>query len=237
MSHARPALASHKGLARSAVAAIALALLSGCAASRTDSVVVGAIPDDYRTNHPISIAEREETIDIPVSSRSRQLSPQQRALLDGFMQGYDRTSASTVKILVPAGSANEIAAVDVASDMAALMRRRGVDGRNIAILSYRADVGETAAPIRVTYTALRASTGRCGRWPGDLNDNAENRHYANFGCSYQNNLAAQVANPADFLGPRRSGDIDAENRAEAIGRYQRGDVAGEFRGNSEVNYD
>ncbi|MBX8814657.1 pilus assembly protein CpaD, partial [Ochrobactrum sp. MR34] len=39
--------------------------LAGCA--NTHHVTVGAIPDDYRTNHPITIQEREKTADIPVS--------------------------------------------------------------------------------------------------------------------------------------------------------------------------
>ena len=50
---------------------------------------------------------------------------------------------------------------------------------------------------------MRAQTDKCGRWPEDLLHDAENKHYADFGCSYQNNLAAQIANPADLLGPRK----------------------------------
>ena len=75
-------------------------------------------------------------------------------------------------------------------------------------------------PIRVTYTAIRAQTGKCGRWPADLMENSENKHWANFGCSYQNNLAAQVANPHDLIGPRRPTEIDAEKRGVAIDDYQ-----------------
>ena len=50
---------------------------------------------------------------------------------------------------------------------------------------------------------MRAQTDKCGRWPEDILETSENKHYANFGCSYQNNLAAQIANPADLLGPRK----------------------------------
>ena len=51
-------------------------------------------------------------------------------------------------------------------------------------------------------------------------ENSENKHWANFGCSYQNNLAAQVANPHDLIGPRRPTEIDAEKRGVAIDDYQ-----------------
>ena len=38
------------------LAAATVALLSGCA--KRDSITVGAVPDDYRTNHPIVIAQK-----------------------------------------------------------------------------------------------------------------------------------------------------------------------------------
>ncbi|GAI42846.1 unnamed protein product, partial [marine sediment metagenome] len=36
----------------------------------------------------------------------------------------------------------------------------------------------------------------------------------------QNNLAAQIANPADLLGPRASTTIDAERRGKVIDAYR-----------------
>ena len=58
-----------KGKAAIVLAAAAVALLSGCA--KRDSITVGAVPDDYRTNHPIIIAEKEETLDLPVGASDR----------------------------------------------------------------------------------------------------------------------------------------------------------------------
>ncbi len=45
-----------------------------------------------------------------------------------------------------------------------------------------------------------------------------------------------MANPADLLGPRAPGDIDAENRGNALTDYKSRDVSGTFRGTSEVDY-
>ena len=42
-------------LASTAMIVCAAAVMAGCAAKR-DSVIVGSIPDDYRTNHPIVIS-------------------------------------------------------------------------------------------------------------------------------------------------------------------------------------
>ena len=53
------------------LAVATVALLSGCAFQKRDSITVGAVPDDYRTNHPIIIAEKEETLDLPVGASDR----------------------------------------------------------------------------------------------------------------------------------------------------------------------
>ncbi len=221
-------------LAAPVLAIAAMAALSGCA--NRDSVTVGSIPDDYRTNHPIMISERTEKIDLPVGANDRGMTQSQRVTLLGFLDGYDRSAAPTLTILAPAGSANEIAAAAAARDFARLAAKNGVHSSRIVMASYQAEPTETSAPIRVSYAKLRAHTDKCGRWPEDVLETSENKHYANFGCSYQNNLAAQMANPADLLGPRKPTTIDAENRGNVINVYRARGIPDEFLGNSEVTY-
>lgn len=227
----KPAGRSRKYLLAAPILAVAaIGLLSGCA--NRDSVTVGSVPDDYRTNHPIVISERTEAIDLPVGADSRRMTQSQRETLLGFLDGYDRSAAPTLTILAPAGSANEIAAAATARDFAKLAGRNGVHSSRIVMASYQAEPSETSAPIRVSYAKLRAHTDKCGRWPEDLLETSENKHYANFGCSYQNNLAAQMANPADLLGPRKPTTIDAENRDVVIDIYRgegNGTTPGEVR--------
>jgi pilus assembly protein CpaD len=204
--------------------AASMALLAGCA--NRDSITVGSVPDDYRTNHPIIVSEKEQTIDVPVAATDRGVTRTQKAAVEGFVSSYDRSAAPPLSILVPAGSANELAASHVAQGLVQLIKKNGVPRSRISVISYQADAAETAAPIRVSYVAMKAHTDRCGRWPADLTENSENKHYANFGCSYQNNLAAQIANPADFLGPRKPGDIDAERRNLIIDDYRNAGTEG-----------
>ena len=197
-------------------ATMAAALLAGCA--NRDHIQVGAIPDDYRTNHPIVIGEKAETLDIPVAADGYRMTRGQRDLVAGFLYNYDDKAAPTVTILVPADAANSAAASSVAVDIGKAMRHSGIS--NVYVASYQVGAPDALPPIRVTYTAIRAQTGKCGRWPADLMENSENKHWANFGCSYQNNLAAQIANPHDLIGPRRPTEIDAEKRGVAIDDYQ-----------------
>lgn len=219
------------------VLAIALAaLLSGCANAQRDSIVVGAVPDDYRTNHPIVISEKEQKIDLPVGAGERGMTHTQRAALMGFLDTYDRSAAPVLTIVVPSGSANEIAAKAASRDFYRLAVSSGVRSNRIAVMSYQAGATETSAPIRVAFTSIKAQTDKCGRWPADLSDTTDNKNYANFGCAYQNNLAAQIANPADLIGPRKPSDIDAENRDTVINIYRKREISTEFLGNSEVSY-
>ncbi|EHK58992.1 CpaD family pilus assembly protein [Allomesorhizobium alhagi] len=202
----------------------ALALLAGCAMGQRDSVVVGSIPDDYRTNHPIVIAEKDQVIDLPVAASDRGMTAGQRASLEGFFADYDRSAAPPVSILVPVGAANDIAASHAGNDFARLAKANGIPDSRILISSYQAPSPEISAPVRVAYTAMKAQTGKCGRWPEDILESTENKHYANFGCSYQNNLAAQIANPSDLLGPRKQTTIDAERRGIVIDDYRNAPV-------------
>lgn len=215
---------------RATVAGLAVALLAGCA--NRDSITVGSVPDDYRTNHPIVVSEKEQSVDVPVAATDRGVTSLQRVAVEGFIANYDRSAAPPVTILAPLGSANEVAANAVAQDLVQLLKKNGVARNRIAIAAYQADATEVAAPIRVSYVAMKAHTGHCGRWPDDLTNTIENKHYANFGCSYQNNLAAQIANPADLLGPRKPGDIDAERRNIIIDDYRNSAA----RGLGEVQY-
>lgn len=197
------------------IAVAAVALLAGCA--KRDSITVGSVPDDYRTNHPIVIAEKQEVVDVPVGSGDRGATAPQKAALEGFLNNYDRSASPVLTIMVPYGSANELAAGRVGRDFIRIAKANGVPASRIALSSYQSQSPDAAAPVRVTYTDMRAQTGKCGRWPEDLLETTENKHYTNFGCSYQNNLAAQIANPADLLGPRKRGEIDAARRAVVIG--------------------
>ena len=222
---------------RSAIPILAIAIaasLAGCA--KRDSITVGAIPDDYRTTHPIVIAEKNQKIDLPVGAGDRGMTGSQRDTLLGFLDGYDKSAAPALTIASPIGSANEVAATAAARDFARLAIASGIKRNRIVVTSYQSVSPEASAPIRVSYISVRAQTDKCGRWPEDILETSENKHYADYGCSSQNNLAAQLANPADLLGPRKPTDIDAENRGAVIDVYRGRGISDEFLGNSEVTY-
>lgn len=201
------------------VIALAAATMLGACAKR-DSIHVGSVPDDYRTRHPIMIAEKEFKLDVAVGAGDRGMTKAQKQTLEGFLSNYDRSANPVLSIMKPIGSKNEVAAGYAANDFAGVAHRNGIDSGRVVVTAYQAGSPEVSAPIRVSYINVAAQTDKCGRWPDDLLKTTENKNWANFGCAYQNNLAAQIANPNDLLGPRKPTEIDAENRGAVIEDYR-----------------
>jgi pilus assembly protein CpaD len=203
-------------------AVIAVAgLLQACA--NRDNMSTGAISDDYRTRHPITLSEAEHTFDVPVSASDSRLTTPMVDNIRGFASNYASTSSGVVQIQMPSGSANAAAANRMAKQIRSVLAGSGISQAKIVETSYAAAPQGDAAPIRLSYVAVTAMTGQCGNWPEDLSNNTySNKNWHNFGCATQNNLAAQIANPMDLVGPRGMSAIDAERRSVVIDKYRQG---------------
>ncbi|PDT35215.1 pilus assembly protein CpaD [Sinorhizobium sp. FG01] len=214
----RPASMSTRISARIAALAILAGLLAGCGSK--DRLATGSIPDDYRTRHPIVIAEGERVIDIPVASGDRRLTAGTRDVIRGFATEYRNASSGVIQIMLPRGSANSHAAQIVRKDIRRVLAASGVPPKRMIETSYEALAPGDAAPIRLSYVAITAQTAPCGEWPEDLTLTMENRNYYNFGCASQSNLAAQIASPTDLIGPRQMSPVDAAQRGEVIDAWR-----------------
>lgn len=145
-----------------------------------------------------------------------------RETVRGVAHEYRSGASGAVRIMVPSGTPNAGAAANLVSEVKDVLRKEGIPANRIITTPYRVAYEGAASPIRVSFMAIAASTGPCGRWPEDLLQNThENRQYENFGCATQSNLAAQISNPADLLSPRGMTPIDATRRANAIGAYRK----------------
>ncbi len=201
-----------------AVVALAASLLQGCA---RDPMTTNAIPDDYRTRHPITLSEAEHSLDIPVSAGDSRLTTAMADNVRGFAQNYASMSTGVINIQMPSGSPNSATAARMAKQIRSTLSGAGVAPGKIMQTRYAASANGDAAPIRLSYIAVTAMTGQCGQWPEDLSDNTfANKNWYNFGCASQSNLAAQIANPMDLVGPRGMSPIDAERRAVVIDTYR-----------------
>ncbi len=194
-------------------------LLGGCA--NVHNIEVGSVPDDYRTNHPIVISEKQEVVDIPVAGTDHRMTFGTMSIVRGFGQQYRANASGSLTIMRPVGSANARAATRVSKQIRRVLVDEGVPAARIHTTTYQAQGQNDAAPIRLSFGAIAASVEECGRWPKDLVLNTtENKHYENFGCATQNNLAAQIANPSDLIAPRGTTPIDAQRRDNVINDYR-----------------
>ncbi len=199
---------------------IASSTLSGCAMfGQRDNIEVGSIPDDYRTRHPIIIGENQKQFMVPVGNASRELSYAEKEVVSGFLSNYGTQGSGAIYISSPANSQNAGAAGHIANQIAVLASANGHQGK-VVQSQYNAPHNQPTPPVIISYGAITASAGPCGKWPEDASPNSDNKNYHNFGCAYQNNLAAMVANPMDLLGPRKVGPIDAADRDKVIGDYR-----------------
>ena len=194
--------------------------LSSCG-TRPDRNATGAIPDDYRTRHPIVLTEDAQTLDIPIAIGDRSLTTGVRDNIRGFAADHAAKSRSAVQIMLPRGSANAAAANHLRKEIRATLLGAGIKRDQVIETNYDASGYGPTAPLRLAFFAITAKAGPCGEWPEDLVENTvENKNYHNFGCATQANLAAQIANPMDLVQPRGMTPIDAEQRNGVIQDYR-----------------
>ncbi|MCV3768456.1 CpaD family pilus assembly protein [Rhizobium sp. TRM95796] len=207
-----------------ALALIAALAASSCASKR-DLQTTGSIPDDYRTRHPIMLAEVRHDLDVPVGAGETGLTAATRDLIRGFAQDYTTTSKSTMTVAIPVGAPNSAASHRLSGEIRQALASYGVKPQRIVTSTYASPSPEASAPVRLSFVAVKAVTEGCGQWPTDMFGRTlrDNENWENFGCASQQNLAAQISNPTDLVGPRGMSPIDAERRATVINTYRDGE--------------
>lgn len=199
------------------------ASLGGCYQTASNDLY----PTDYRERHPITLKEGSRTVEIFLGRNRGGLTPNQRADVLAFAQGWRREATGGIIVDVPRGGPTDRAAADSMREVHSILAASGVPGRAVFVRSYRPGA-DSLASIRINYSRLTAAAGPCGLWPHDIGPSLdtiynENRPQWNLGCSSQRNLAAMVDNPADLVQPR--GETPAYNarRSIAMDKYRKGE--------------
>jgi pilus assembly protein CpaD len=220
-------IAQRRGaLALRALAVVGLATsLAGC--YTTQKVAQDNYPTDYRERHPITLKERERTVDLFIGRNRGGLSPVQRADVLSFAQLWQHESTSGIIIDVPKGGPTDHAAADSLREVFSIFAASGVPRNAIYMRTYK-PAGDSLVSIKINYSKLVAEAGPCGLWPKDLgpsfeSDYTQNHPYWNFGCANQRNLAAMIDNPADLVQPRGETPAYTARRSVAIDKYRKGE--------------
>lgn len=205
-----------------AMSVIALSVTACRLGDEPGAHVAGWTAVDARQRHPIIVSEQPANLSVRVARGSMGLTPQQRAQVADFINRYSARDAGNGRIMVavPSGSANEVAAMHAVADLRHIVRDFGISDANLSIQPYRAG-GDP--PLRIGYARFVAEAPECGDWSTNLAEDPRNVPYPNFGCASQRNLAVQVANPADLLGPRTMQPGATERRDVVWDKFVKGD--------------
>lgn len=207
-----------------AVAAIApMIALQGCAKFSQNHFTVGSVNQTHEERHPIVLNEKERTLDMPIASSAYELSRSNASAIEGFARAYKRSANGVFTIMLPEASPNAVAARSIAPQIAETIENAGVPGHRISTVTYHAAEHGSTAPVRLSFGAIQASVGECGKWDDDLSNHSENKQYTNFGCATQQNFAAMLSNPADLVAPRGQSPVDAARRSGVIDKYRKGE--------------
>ena len=100
---------------------------------------------------------------------------------------------------------------------------QGVPASAIRLLGYDAK-GDAAAPLVVGFLRYAVTLPDCGRTWTNIAHSMTNEVQPNFGCAVTANMAAQVANPADWARPTTLDPADAQRRAVVLDKYRKGEL-------------
>ena len=200
------------------VASLFAVLAAGsCAAPMNEG---SGLFDDPTVNHPIQVQPSYHTLKLSFSAPDAGLMPDDAQHFDAFVADFIQHGNGAISISSPAGR-------DASSAIAYFGERlanAGVPRERILVGTHELAGGD--ARIELGYISYHAETAPCGDWSHNEAFTAANRVSANLGCSVQQNMAAQVADPRDLIAPQPLGPGDAVRRATVYDNYKNGKPTG-----------
>jgi pilus assembly protein CpaD len=150
------------------------------------------------------------------------LSATQEAALGQFVSRWRANGGGRVSLRAPVGGDAALSRrmEDAAGEY---MVKLGVPREQLAILGYAPQV-PGPAPLLVSYDRFEAQGPNCSGGWNNLTSTFSNRSSNHFGCAVTANIAAQVANPRDFLAPAVETPADNSRRAVVLGKYRAGQL-------------
>ena len=207
-------------------AAIGCIMIAGSCAVSNDAT---SISSDGAANHPISVEPTFREIKLQFAGGAEGLEIDEALKFEAFLDEYRAHGNGSLGISVPSGPPSRAAITYFAERAAATGIPRDkilVSTRDVANGDYRVDVSFIAYQARVA--------SNCGDWSENLAFSADNLTGRNFGCAVQRNIAAQVADPRDLLGPRRFEPADARRAGVVIDNYQQGKITAAEKRKSDL---
>jgi pilus assembly protein CpaD len=197
-------------IAKLVLALAATSVLTGCSQEEL-ALDDHYVPSTHYERYPIKVAKAP--IKMEISSKFGSLQPSQINAISEFARSARSASASRIMVRRPSGGG---ASSQVAHQVAQLLATSGIPASQI---SYGTYPGSAKGPVQISYVRAVAVTKECGDWSSDVTNLPNDQLVSNLGCAIQNNYAAMVDNPEDFVVPRATTPSAAGARTQAVRLY------------------
>lgn len=199
--------------------AAALALtLAGCASGQ-EAWLSSNMPPEYEARHPIELTTSTETAAVNVGVAGAGLNSFERGQVEAFGTAFRADGEGALAIGIPVGAVNEKQAAAAAKSARQFLVNQGLPAKAIVYRPYRANAGVEAPPLLLSYRRLRANVPSSCGIVDNLDIGPDNLQWQDFGCSTQNNFAAQLANPNDYVMPRPMDKSSSARRAKVLEQF------------------
>lgn len=158
---------------------------------------------------------------IALAVHDQGLSPNQRDAVGQLAARYGASGHGAIKVEAPAGE--DPAAVGQAYAVRAALQAAGVPGDRIQMAAYAAP--DPRAPVLAGFETVRASIPNCANEARNVGPRFSNQSTVGLGCAITANMAAQIADPRDILGPRPMTPADSGRAAVVFDNYRKGQAS------------
>ena len=195
------------------IASLLAVLLAGsCSNYDADDKPV-TLFQDGEVNHPIAATPVYRSLKL---ANSETLSAGDAADLAAFVDDYLSRGNGAISVSVPSSPYSSRVITALGERLADL----GVPRSHILVGVQ--DLSGTEGRVEVGYVSFDAHTDPCGDWSENAGYTLSNTPMPNFGCSVQQNIAAQLADPRDLTQTRGVGTSDPVQRMQVFNKYEQG---------------
>lgn len=200
-------------------AAVSLAVLvSGCA-----SHIPGANNKAETPTQRFEAKVTPQPEEIRLAVHAQGVSPRQADALTKLVENWREDEGGRIGIQAPSQGVDSASAYRMSESARSFLISQGVPAQQIEVTSY-APAAQAEPALLVGYLRFEAELPECGKKWTNIAHSLNNDVQPNFGCAVTANMAAQMADPGDLLGPRRMTPQDGARRQDVLDKYRRGEV-------------
>lgn len=197
-------------------AACSLGLIAGLAACASPTVPSADI-DARLPTEQFRAEVADEPHELALAVHAGGLSANQAAALTSFASDWHLSGGAPVQIQAP----DEPAARRFGEEVRQHLALEGIPPGAIRMVG-----SNERGVMTVGFLRRVAVVPECGTEWTNFRRSMNNKVSPNFGCSVTANVAVQIADPSDLLGPRPTDPVDAGRKTTIIERYRQGSRTG-----------